>query len=45
MPLLVRWVLSRLAGQVESDELIESLRGIGIDYIQGFGIAHPQPLY
>ena len=29
---------------VESDEITEILRDIGVDYAQGFGIARPEPL-
>ena len=30
---------------VEDDATLETLRSIGIDYAQGFGIARPQPLF
>ena len=33
-----------VAEMVESDEITAILRGIGVDYAQGFGIARPEPL-
>lgn len=33
-----------VAEMVESDEITDILRGIGVDYAQGFGIARPEPL-
>ncbi len=33
-----------IAEYVESDEVLEVLRKIGVDYAQGYGIAEPQPL-
>ncbi|MEI6720578.1 MAG: EAL domain-containing protein, partial [Betaproteobacteria bacterium] len=33
-----------VAEMVESDEITEIIRGIGVDYAQGFGIARPEPL-
>lgn len=29
---------------VESEEAVNTLRAVGIDYVQGFGIARPQPI-
>lgn len=36
--------LRTIAEYVESEEILETLRGIGVDFAQGFGIATPQPL-
>jgi PAS domain S-box-containing protein len=33
-----------IAEFVESDETLEKLRELGVDYVQGFGIARPKPL-
>lgn len=33
-----------VAGCVESDAVAAALRGLGIDYLQGFAISEPQPL-
>lgn len=33
-----------IAEFVESRELLDALRGTGVDYVQGFGIARPEPL-
>jgi EAL domain-containing protein (putative c-di-GMP-specific phosphodiesterase class I) len=33
-----------IAESVENDAVIEKLRGIGVDYVQGYGIGRPQPL-
>ncbi|HEX5757860.1 MAG TPA: EAL domain-containing protein [Thermoanaerobaculia bacterium] len=33
-----------IAESVEDDETLEAVRALGIDYAQGFVIAHPQPL-
>jgi len=36
--------LETIAEFVESDDIIEALREIGVDYGQGYGIASPEPL-
>ncbi len=36
--------IETIAEFVENAEIMERLRGIGVDYAQGFGIAHPQSL-
>ena len=33
-----------IAEFVENDSILESLKQIGIDYAQGYGIGRPQPL-
>ena len=33
-----------IAEFVENDEIIEKLRTIGVDYIQGYGVARPEYL-
>jgi EAL domain-containing protein (putative c-di-GMP-specific phosphodiesterase class I) len=33
-----------IAEFVESDETLEKLRELDVDYVQGFGIARPKPL-
>jgi diguanylate cyclase (GGDEF)-like protein len=33
-----------IAEFVESDAVIEKLREIGVDYLQGWGVGHPEPL-
>jgi len=32
-----------IALMVESDESVEKLRAVGVDFAQGFGISHPHP--
>ncbi len=39
-----RFGLRTIAEFVESDDTLEKLRGIGIDYAQGFGIGRPAPI-
>lgn len=36
--------LETVAEFVENDAILEKLREIGVDYVQGYGIARPQPL-
>ncbi|MEW5864196.1 MAG: EAL domain-containing protein [Pseudomonadota bacterium] len=36
--------IATIAEFVESGEILERLRAIGVDYAQGYGIARPQPL-
>ena len=36
--------METIAEFVENDEIIQKLRGIGVDYAQGYGIAKPAPL-
>lgn len=36
--------LQTIAEFVENDEIAERLRQIGVNYAQGYGIAHPEPL-
>jgi diguanylate cyclase (GGDEF)-like protein/PAS domain S-box-containing protein len=36
--------MSTIAEFVENDAVIEVLRGIGVDYLQGYGYARPRPL-
>ena len=36
--------LQTIAEYVESDRILDRLRGIGIDYAQGYGIGEPRPL-
>ncbi len=33
-----------IAQFVESAEMLDKLRGLGVDYVQGFGISFPQPI-
>ena len=33
-----------IAEYVESDEILEKLREIGVDFAQGYGIERPKPL-
>jgi EAL domain-containing protein (putative c-di-GMP-specific phosphodiesterase class I) len=35
--------LRTIAEMVESDESLEGLRVVGVNYAQGFGIAQPKP--
>lgn len=35
--------LRTIAEMVESDDCLERLRSVGVDYVQGFGIAPPRP--
>lgn len=37
--------LRTIAEFVEGEDLIDALRGLGVDYGQGFGIAKPRPLH
>ena len=37
--------LRTIAEFVEGEDLIEALRALGVDYGQGFGIAHPAPIH
>ena len=37
--------LKTIAEFVENDEILEQLRVIGIDYVQGYGIEKPRPLF
>jgi EAL domain-containing protein (putative c-di-GMP-specific phosphodiesterase class I) len=37
--------IATIAEQVETAEAIGEITRIGIDYVQGFGIAHPKPVY
>ena len=37
--------LRTVAEFVESDEVLAALRGMGVDFAQGFGVAAPQPLH
>jgi diguanylate cyclase (GGDEF)-like protein len=37
--------LKTIAEFVENDEILEELRRIGIDYVQGYGIEKPRPLF
>jgi len=39
-----RFGLRTIAEFVESDDTVAKLRGIGIDYAQGFGIGRPAPI-
>jgi EAL domain-containing protein (putative c-di-GMP-specific phosphodiesterase class I) len=39
-----RFGLRTIAEFVESDDTLEKLRGIGVDYAQGFGIGRPGPI-
>jgi EAL domain-containing protein (putative c-di-GMP-specific phosphodiesterase class I) len=34
-----------IAECVENDAILAELMDLGIDYVQGFGIARPKPLY
>jgi EAL domain-containing protein (putative c-di-GMP-specific phosphodiesterase class I) len=36
--------IKTIAELVESQEIAYKLREIGVDFVQGFGIAQPQPL-
>jgi EAL domain-containing protein (putative c-di-GMP-specific phosphodiesterase class I) len=36
--------LRTIAEFVETDEILAKLRELGVDYAQGFGISHPEPL-
>jgi EAL domain-containing protein (putative c-di-GMP-specific phosphodiesterase class I) len=36
--------LTTIAESVESDAILEKLRSLGVDYVQGFGISEPLPL-
>jgi EAL domain-containing protein (putative c-di-GMP-specific phosphodiesterase class I) len=36
--------LRTIAEFVETDETLEKLREVGVDYVQGFGIARPEPI-
>jgi EAL domain-containing protein (putative c-di-GMP-specific phosphodiesterase class I)/PAS domain-containing protein len=36
--------LRAIAEFVETDETLEKLREVGVDYVQGFGIARPEPV-
>jgi len=36
--------LKTIAEFVENDEILEELKLIGVDYAQGYGVAHPTPL-
>ncbi|MEM9508153.1 MAG: EAL domain-containing protein [Cyanobacteria bacterium P01_E01_bin.35] len=36
--------IETVAEFVEDDEILQQLKGIGVDYAQGYGIAQPQPL-
>ena len=36
--------LRTIAEFVETDEMLAKLRDVGIDYVQGFGIARPEPM-
>ena len=36
--------IKTIAEYVENDEIIEVLLELGIDYLQGYGIAKPRPL-
>jgi EAL domain-containing protein (putative c-di-GMP-specific phosphodiesterase class I) len=33
-----------IAEYVESDDVLDSIKNLGIDYVQGFAIGRPQPL-
>jgi EAL domain-containing protein (putative c-di-GMP-specific phosphodiesterase class I) len=33
-----------IAERVEDDATLAAMREIGVDYVQGFGVARPQPL-
>jgi len=37
--------IETIAEQVEDAAAIEPLRELGIDYVQGFAVSHPQPIY
>ena len=37
--------ISTIAEMVESDDSLARLRTVGVDYVQGFGIAPPQPFF
>jgi EAL domain-containing protein (putative c-di-GMP-specific phosphodiesterase class I) len=36
--------IKTIAEFVENSEIEELLRGIGVDFVQGYGIAKPRPL-
>jgi len=36
--------LKTIAEFVENNEILDALREVGVDYAQGYGIAHPEPL-
>ncbi len=36
--------LATIAEYVENDAILQKLRGLGVDYAQGFGIAEPRPM-
>ena len=36
--------MKTIAEFVENDEILQRLMGIGVDYIQGYGIGKPVPL-
>jgi EAL domain-containing protein (putative c-di-GMP-specific phosphodiesterase class I) len=33
-----------IAEYVENDAILDKLRGIGVDYVQGYGVGRPQPI-
>jgi EAL domain-containing protein (putative c-di-GMP-specific phosphodiesterase class I) len=35
--------IETIAEFVENDAILEALRGIGVDYAQGYGIERPRP--
>ena len=38
------WNKKTIAEFAENDEIVTMLRGMGIDYAQGYGIAEPKPI-
>jgi Amt family ammonium transporter len=36
--------MQTIAESVESDAMLQKLREIGVDFVQGYGISRPRPL-
>lgn len=37
--------IATIAESMESDEILRTLEQIGVDYVQGYGVARPEPLF